>query len=154
MPRPKKTEVKHPRVPLLNTRVIAEDYARLEELCKVTGKTKTELVREAVIQYLDRAGNEYEEKAKDRLIARLNEFEARFIAEQKKATERLAKIGSRNLIDVGQILQILYKRADPNTRGALWDESRKGSLKRLEIGKQKGDPEAAELAKKELGEKA
>lgn len=134
------------KVPPLTTRVLPPDYARLEEIAKAKGVSKTDLVREAVIQYLDRQEAQTEIEIKDRIVAKLEEMEKRLLAEQKRSTERLAKIGSRGLIDIATINQVLFLRSDKNTRRDLWKQSRQAALERLGVGKRQGDPDAAEVA--------
>ncbi len=142
--RPKLPEQRSPEI---SVRLLASDYARLSALSVTNGATRTDLVRDAIIQYLDRADAEVQDKTRDRFADRLTALEKTLIEELKKNTERLAKLGSRNLIDVGTINQVLYRRADKESRDKLWDSARQGALKRLGVGKKGGDPDATALAK-------
>ncbi|MBX9725409.1 MAG: ribbon-helix-helix protein, CopG family [Candidatus Obscuribacterales bacterium] len=151
MGRPKKAQERSPEI---SVRLTLSDYARLNDLSISRHATKTDLVREAVIQYLDRIESKMEEQVSDRVTARLSEIEKRLIGEQKKGIERLAKISSRCLIDLGIINQVLYRRADKETRDKLWEAARQGSLNRLGVGKKQGDPDAAELASNALSGEA
>lgn len=140
-------KLKEERSPEIGVRLLASDYARLTELSTSKGATKTDLVRQAILEFLDRSESKVQEQTIDRLALKLGEMEQRLLAQQKKDVERLAKLGSRNLIDVGTINQVLYRRADKESRDKLWDAARQGSLKRLGVGRKSGDSDAAELAK-------
>ena len=60
MPRPRRTNQPPTRTPLLNTRLSAADYVKLEQVCRAEGKTKTEILREALLGYLDRYDQDVE----------------------------------------------------------------------------------------------
>ena len=61
MPRTRKAGKPPDRTPQLNTRLAAEDYLKLETVCRLENKTKTEILRKALLLYLDG----YEQKAED-----------------------------------------------------------------------------------------
>lgn len=142
------------RSPEIAIRLTMPDYNRLSELSVTKGTTRTDLVREAVIEYLNRIEAKVEERVSDQVAQRLFEIEERLAAQHKKDTERLAKISSRCLIDVALINQILYSRADKQTRDKMWEDARNKALMRLNVGKKQGDPVAAELAKDALSGEA
>jgi len=139
-------KLKEERSPEISVRLLASDYARLTELSTSKGAPKTDLVRQAILEFLDRSESKVQEQTIDRLALKLGEMEQRLLAQQKKDVERLAKLGSRNLIDVGTINQVLYRRADKDSRDKLWDAARQGALKRLGVGKKSGDPDATALS--------
>ena len=148
MPRARKTDNPPRLTPQLNTRLAAEDLLKLETLCRAEGKTKTEILREAVLRYLD----SYEQKAdagkRDRLAEEMEAMKKAIevLSEtQKKSTERLAKLSARTLIDVGTLQQVFYKRASDKDRDDLWDEGRRNALERLRKKRKGGDPEATEI---------
>lgn len=141
MPRTRKPDQPPKRTPLLNTRLSASDNIKLEIVCKQEGITKTELLRKAVLQYLDRQDQGVEESARDRLAVVLEKM----AKQQKGDTERLAKMIARTMMDIGIVNQVFYKRAAPDERNELWSAARQAAADRLKQKRKGGDPEAAEI---------
>ncbi len=150
MPRPRKTNQPPARTPLLNTRLSAADYIKLEQVCRAEGKTKTELLREALLQYLDRYDQDVEAAARDRLTETLVAIEA----SRRKDTERLAKLIARTLMDVGILNQVLFRRAAADERDKLWEAARQAAAERLKHKRKGGDAEATEIMKNALSSEA
>jgi hypothetical protein len=112
------------------------------------GKTKTEILRKAVLNYIDGYDQKAEEAKQDRLVEAMESMTKaiRTLSEgQNKSTERLAKLAARTLIDVGTLQQVFYRRASEKDRDDLWDEARRGALERLRKKRKGGDPEATEI---------
>ncbi len=147
MPRPRKTDRPPTRTPLLNTRLSAADYVKLEQVCRLEGKTKTELLREALLEYLDRYDQGVETASRDRLAETLVAIEA----SRRKDTERLAKLMARTLMDVGILNQVLFRRAASDERDKLWEAARQAAADRLKRKRKGGDPEATEIMQNALG---
>jgi hypothetical protein len=122
------------RRPLVTTRLSMTDQARLEEICKLEGKTQTEIVRQAIIEMLDRQEQGIAGEIKDKLAERL-----------KKMEDRMAGLIARTNLDVGTIYQVMWIRSDPEKREALWNTARRYSAERASK-KLKG----TELAVKEM----
>ena len=120
--------------PLVTTRLSINDSARLAEICKLEGKTQTEIVRRAIIEMLDRQEQGIAGEIKDKLAERL-----------KKMEDRMAGLIARVNLDVGTIYQVMWIRSDPEKRDKLWDTARRYSAERASK-KLKG----AELAVKEM----
>jgi hypothetical protein len=150
MPRVRKPDSEPRQTPQLNTRLSAEDLVKLENVCRAEGKTKTELLRKAVLIYLDSYDRKAEEAKRDRLAEAMESMTSAIkgLSEgQRNSTERLAKLAARTLIDVGTLQQVFYKRASDKDRDDLWDEARKNALERLRKKRKGGDPEATEIVK-------
>ncbi len=125
--------------PLVTTRLASSDQARLDEICKLEGKTQTEVVRRAIIEMLDRQEQGVAAEIKDALAERLERME-----------KRLASLLARNAIDVGTIYQVLWIRSDPEKREALWNTARKYSVQRASRKLEGADLEIKELIAKEI----
>jgi len=80
----------------LNTRLSAGDYIKLEQVCRLEGKSKVEVLRKAVLKYLDSYDQETEATARDWLAETLTAMEV----QRKKDVERLAKMISRVTLDI------------------------------------------------------
>jgi hypothetical protein len=134
------------RTPTIEIKLSAGDYIKFSELCRLEGKTRTDMARAAILRYLDQSAQEQADEARDRLATILEAMHV----ERKKDTERLAKLASRTLIDLGTLQQVFYKRASEKDRDDIWDEARKNALERLRKKRKGGDPEATELMKDAL----
>jgi len=137
MPRPKKTDQPSSRTPLLNTRLSAGDYVKLEKVCRLEGKSKTEVLRKAVLKYLDSYDQDAETAPRDRLAETLQAMDV----QRKKDIERLAKLIVRATLDIGIVNQVFYKRAAKDDRDKLWDAARTAALERLRFKRKDGDDE-------------
>jgi len=157
MPRVRKPGSEPRQTPQLNTRLAAEDLAKLETVCRVEGKTKTEILRKAVLKYLDGYEQKAEEAKRDRLaeaIESMAEAIRLLGAEQKKGTERLAKMTARAMMDIGIVNQVFYKRAAEDERDELWAAARQSAADRLKHKRKGGDPEATEIMENALSSEA
>lgn len=147
MPRPRKTDKPPLRTPQLNTRLAAEEYLKLETVCRMEGKTKTEILRKALLKYLDG----YEQRAEDQARDRLAEAVEAMQVGHKKDTERLAKMIARVMMDIGTVQQVFYERASKEDRAKLWETAKTKAAERLHFKRKDGDPEATEIMKHALG---
>lgn len=148
MPRPRKPGNMPRLTPQLNTRLAAEDLIKLENVCRAEGKTKTEILRKAVLQYLDNYEQKAEAAKRERLAEAIEGLKAAMdvLAErQTKNTERLAKLSARTLIDIGTVQQVFFERASKEDRMKLWEVARTRAVERLKKKRQGGDPEATEI---------
>lgn len=98
----------------------SEDRKRLAEIAKAQGKTKTDVARKAIIEYLDRVENR--DAAED---------ESKVATAIKRMENRIAGLMARSAIDIGTIYQVLWLRSDPAKRKELFDKSRAFSIQRL-----------------------
>lgn len=148
MPRPRKPGKEPIQTPQLNTRLSAEDLIKLEAVCRTEGKTKTEILRKAVLLYLDGYEQKAEDAKRDRLaeaIESMTKAIELLSQAQGKSTERLAKMIARTMMDVGIVNQVFYKRAAKDERDNLWASARQSAIERLKHKKKNGDPEATEI---------
>lgn len=120
---------------------------KLETVCRMEGKTKTEILRKALLQYLDG----YEQRAEDQARDRLAEAVEAMQAGHKKDTERLAKMIARVMMDIGTVQQVFYERASKEDRAKLWENAKNKAAERLRYKRKDGDPEATEIMKHALG---
>lgn len=127
------------QAPLVTTRLSANDQARLDEICKLEGKTQTEVVRRAIVEMLDRQEQGMAAEIKDKLAERL-----------KKMEDRMAALLARNNLDIGIIYQILWLRSDPEKRDKLWEVARKYAIARSSKALVQGDQEIKEQIKENL----
>lgn len=96
------------------------DQKRIEAIAKAQGKTKTDIGRQAIIEYLDRLDNKTDAQDESKIAASIRHME-----------NRLAGLIARSAIDVGTIYQVLWLRSDPAKRKELFDKSRTFSIQRL-----------------------
>lgn len=129
-----------PRTPTLIFRLHPDDQARLDDLCRLEGKKRPELVREAVTWYLDN---------KDRLAEdmRQSKTERRL----KRMEDRLSGLLAKANLDLGTIVQILYSKmgGTQDEKEAAFKKARGQAVKRLKMKLQE-DAELQELYKQDL----
>jgi hypothetical protein len=124
------------RAPILTTRLSMNDHQRFLDTCKLEGKTQTQLVRQAILEMLDRQEQGVAAEIKDNLAERL-----------KKMENRMAALLARNNLEIGIVSQLLWFRADPEKRAALFEAARKSAAKRISNTLKGGDLEIKELIK-------
>lgn len=134
MPRKKQT-------PLIATRIGAADYLRLEQICRAEGKTRTDILRRALLEFLDRYDQWSEEAGRDRLAEVLEKMEG----QRRKDIERLAKLMVRTLMDVGTLHQVFYKRAPAEDRKQIWESAEASAAERLKRRRKGGDVQVTEI---------
>lgn len=125
----------------IRTRLAANDHARFLEICKLEGKTETQLARQAILEMLDRQEQGIAAEIKDKLAERL-----------KKMEDRMAALIARNNMDIGTVYQVLWLRADPEKREKLWEAARKHAARRASKKLVEDDLEIKELMKEALRE--
>lgn len=146
----KSSKAQPKRTPTIEIKLSAADYIRFSELCRMEGKTRTDLARTAIRNYMDRTAEEIKDEEKDRLVETLDVLHGG----QKKDTERLAKMIARLTMDLGTLMQVFYERADKEIREELWAVARKRAAQRLVTKRKDGDPEATEIMKHALSDEA
>jgi hypothetical protein len=112
-------------------RLLAQDHARFDSLCRTKGKKRSELAREAVVWYLE---NE------DKLAT--NSRETLLEKRIRKMEERMAGLQARTAIDVGMIYMLMYRNMAQETREDHVAWAYKNSVERL---KKKLEGQAAEV---------
>jgi len=108
------------RTPLIRTRLVASDYLRFENACRLEGKTMAEVAREGLCYYLD---------AREALVNNANEKGlAKLIRSQ---TERLAGLLVRIATDLGMIIYLMYRHMVDSERDEVMRKAKDWSVKRL-----------------------
>ena len=126
--------------PLVTTRLSVNDSARLAEICKLEGKTQTEIVRRAIIEMLDRQEQGMAAEIKDHLAIRL-----------KKMEDRMAGLMARMNMDIGTMYQIMWIRTDQDKREKLFAGAKSAAIKRANKKLEGEDLEQKEQIKNEIG---
>ena len=134
-------KVKVAKRPLVTTRLAMKDQSRLDEICKLEGKTQTEIVRRAVLEMLDRQEQGMAAEIKDKLAERL-----------KKMEDRLAGLMARTALDVGTVYQVMWIRSDLEQREKLWNTARKYSAERVSKKLKDEEKGVKDLIAQELSE--
>ena len=93
------------RTPRLETRVIPETLAKFEKLCLVEKKTKTQLVREAILFYLDHRSKTEVRKQEEEQASRLEKIANRICG-------LLYKVG----VESGTVARFIYETGDDEER--------------------------------------
>lgn len=129
-----------PRTPTLIFRLHPEDQTRLDELCKIEGKKRPELVREAVTWYLDNKDRLAEDMRHSKLEKRL-----------KRMEDRLSGLLAKANLDLGTLVQIMYIKMSgtQQEKGDVFKKARGLAVKRLKQKLQE-DAELQELYKQDL----
>lgn len=141
----------------VRTRLTVDDRLKFENICRAEGLTEAELARRAIVEMLDRYDQQADAAKRDRLAEAMEAMTRAIEAlgdSQKRSTERLAKIGSRALIDVGTIYQVLYARTADDSRERLWTEAKKAAVRLNTKRRHEGDDEATEVMKHALSGEA
>lgn len=125
------------RRPTVSTKLSEADFVRFEQLCRLDGKTKTELLREAIRSYL-----------KDRENEVVNERESNLELRMKKMEDRLAKLVVKVGLDVGTMHQLFWSRSDRETRAELFAECYMSAVRRMKKKLSEEEVEVAAKAKK------
>ena len=125
--------------PLVTTRLSVNDSARLAEICKLEGKTQTEIVRRAIIEMLDRQEQGMAAEIKDHLAVRL-----------KKMEDRMAGLMARMNMDIGTMYQIMWIRTDQDKREKLFAGAKSAAIKRANKKLEGEDLEQKEQIKNEI----
>ena len=81
--------------PKVETRLAASDLARLEEQVKVTGKTRAEIVRKALLWYLDHVENEKESKREGELATAIRYATDQIVKGQLSGVDRICGMLAR-----------------------------------------------------------
>jgi len=93
------------RTPRLETRVVPETLAKFEQLCLAEKKTKTQLVREAILFYLDHRSKTEVRKQEEEQASRLEKIANRICG-------LLYKVG----VESGAVARFIYEMGDDEER--------------------------------------
>lgn len=129
-----------PRTPTLIFRLHPQDQIRLDELCRLEGKKRPALVREAVTWYLDNKDRLAEDRMQSKMDRRLRRME-----------DRLAGLLAKANLDLGTVVQILFSKmgGTQQEKEAAFKKARGQAVRRLKT-KLTEDAELEELYKKDI----
>lgn len=112
------------RTPRIETRLAREDFSRFETLVKETGRTRTEVVREAVLHYLDCAEPEPE-------IQRVHERDRLIVNALKSMENRYSGLLVRLGIDLETVVALLWASSPKDSREKLFAECKRVGQERF-----------------------
>jgi hypothetical protein len=95
----------------------AADHGRFEMACSLTGKTRTEVARTAILRYLD-------ELESGQLATRDGKIEKRLKAMEDRYASLLVRVG----LDVGTLVALMSSRIPAKERRELMDNCYKASV--------------------------
>ena len=126
--------------PKLETKVRREDFQRVNDLAKVEGKTKSEVVREAVLWYLD---NQEQLKNEPRETAIALEIEG--------MTNRICAMLARQGRQIGTVYELTYNNMSLTKEGKAAFEAAANTAKQKHARRvQEEERDVVEAMKKEV----
>lgn len=96
------------QLPEVRTRLRADDLARFNSICRSEGKTQAQVVRQALLFYLDSVEVGQTDNRESKLEKRMKAMEDRLAGLHMKTATELALIQMRTAIDVGLIYEAVY----------------------------------------------
>lgn len=94
--------------PQVRTRLRNEDLERLNHICEQENKPTADIVRQAILYYMDHYETEKLDRREARLERRMKAMEDRLAGLHMKTAKELAMIQMRTSIDVGLIYEAVY----------------------------------------------
>ena len=85
------------RTPTIETKLLPQDHMRFERICRLDGKTKSEVIRDAVRFYIDARENNL-----------LQDRDVKLEKQIKRGFDRLAAMQARANIDIGVIYNFAW----------------------------------------------
>lgn len=123
----------------LNVGLAEPERKKLDHLHRTTGKTKSEIAREAIRFYLDNYERLQTAEKESPLERRL-----------KKMEDRLAALMARTAIDVGTVYTLLWHRSDGEDRKELFSACYTQAIDRLKKKLTGLDAEVKDIMKDEI----
>lgn len=99
------------RTPTIATKLSAIDHIKFEAFCRMEGKTKTEIARDAILHFMKIRESERKDEHQDALEKRLHKLE-----------NRLAGILVKQGIAISALEHLFWSRTDPDVRPKLFSE--------------------------------
>ena len=121
------------RTPKLSTRLADADYVRFKEMALARNVSQTDLVRRALLFYMDQSDN-----------AQRDEFESIYAQQMKASTNRICGLMARTGIEVHAIIEFL-RRMDGGAE--LVQDCLAVASKRLDKGLEKETEKVSERMK-------
>jgi metal-responsive CopG/Arc/MetJ family transcriptional regulator len=128
---------KIPRTPSIIFRLVPEDFNRFDMVCRLDGKTRTDVVRDAVRFYLEARENNL-----------LQERDAKLEKQIKKGFDRLAAMQARANIDIGVLYNFAWNNLPKEKRGDILSTAYKHSVTRLKQRLTQDEQEVKDLIQK------
>ncbi|MBS2005372.1 MAG: hypothetical protein JST44_27920 [Cyanobacteria bacterium SZAS LIN-5] len=119
------------RTPTIATKLAAPDHIKFDQFCRLEGKTKTEVAREAIRYYMKTRESELLDEQQSPLEKRLLKMENRFAS-------LLVKLG----VGIFATEHLLWSRMGEDERGQLFSECYASGVKKM---RSKLRPEEDEL---------
>lgn len=108
------------RTPTIATKLAAHDHIKFDQLCRVEGKTKTEVAREAICYYMNARELEIRDEQQSALEKRLLKMENRLAT-------LLVKLG----VGIFAMEHLFWSRIDSEERGNLFSECYVSGVKKM-----------------------
>lgn len=108
------------RTPTIATKLVASDHVKFEQLCRMEGKTKTEIARKAILEYMERQEKGIADERESKLEARLRKME-----------DRLAGILVKLGIGIFKMDHLFWLRSDKEIRRDLFKECYVAGVRRM-----------------------
>lgn len=108
------------RTPTVATKLAPADYIKYEQVCRLEGKTKTEIARKAILDYMERREKAVSDERESKLEARLRKMEDRIAG-------LLVKLG----IGIYKMDHLFWTRADKEIRRELFKECYVAGVRRM-----------------------
>jgi len=121
------------RTPKVETRLSPVAHIQFDQLCRLEGKTKTEMARRAILWYMEHHDRLRNEEIEGKLEQRLSKIE-----------NRLAGLLVRLGIDIGTIYSLLWIRSDPATRKETFLDCYTNAVRRMKNKLRKEEQEIRE----------
>jgi len=121
------------RTPTIATKLAAADFNKFEQLCRVEGKTKTEVAREAILYYMGA-------KEAEAINERESELEQRFHKMENRLAGLLVKLG----VGIYGLEHLFWTRTDDEVRKKLFHECYVSGVRKMH---DKLKPEEEDLRK-------
>jgi len=108
------------RTPTIATKLVAGDHVKFEQLCRMEGKTKTEIARKAILEYMERKEKGVTDERESKVEARLRKME-----------DRLAGILVKLGIGIFKMDHLFWMRTDKEVRRELFKECYVAGVRRM-----------------------
>ncbi len=134
-PAPKK---RRKQTPPIEVRLVPDDLARFDQICRVSNRKRPQVAREAILWYMEQQDKIIQDSRESKVEARIRKME-----------NRMAALISRGNIDTGVLLEIIYSNMPVEDKEAVLKKCHKRAAMRLK-GKIAEVEDIEELFRKEL----
>jgi hypothetical protein len=108
------------RTPTIATKLVPSDLIRFDTICRLEGKTKTEIARKAIREYIERHEKVMTDDRESLLEDRIRRMENRLAG-------LLVKLG----IGIYKLDHLFWTRTDKDVRGELFRECHAAGVKKM-----------------------